>query len=67
MSKQKTSIPHPKRARESAGLRQVDVASKSGLSLQTVIRAEKSGQYPRSIPNRRAYLIALGIDPEDAA
>ena len=56
----------PKAAREAAGLRQVDVASRAQIGLQTVIRAEKSGKYPRSIPLRAAYIKALGLeaDPE---
>lgn len=57
----KPTLPHPRKARDDAGLRQVDVASRSGLSLQTVVRAEKSGKYPRSIPLKLAYLRALSI------
>lgn len=58
----------PKAARQSIpGMRQVDLASKAGVSIQTVIRAEKSGNYPRSLPIRRAYLAALGLAEEQGA
>jgi DNA-binding XRE family transcriptional regulator len=54
-------LPHPKKARERAGLRQVDVACHAGVSIQTVIRCEAGARYPRQEAARRAYLAALGL------
>jgi DNA-binding XRE family transcriptional regulator len=54
-------LPAPRAAREKAGLRQVDVASKAGVSVQTVIRCENGNRYPRQEAARRAYLAALGL------
>ncbi len=56
-----TKLPAPRAAREKAGLRQVDVASKAGVSLQTVIRCEAGNHYPKQEAARRAYLAALGL------
>ena len=63
----RTTLPSPKAARESIpGFRQVDLASRAGVSIQTVIRAEKSGTYPRSVAIRRAYMAALGLQEAGA-
>lgn len=54
-------LPHPKTARERLNLRQVDIASKAGVSVQTVMRCESGGRYPKQEAARRAYLAALGL------
>jgi predicted DNA-binding transcriptional regulator AlpA len=58
--------PTPKAARLAVpGLRPEDLASKAGVSLSTVMRCERDGHWPRSIPMRRAYLAVLGLTEAD--
>ena len=67
MNKIPAKIPSPKAARKAAGLRQVDVASKAGVSMSTVVRAELTGKYPRSIAVKNAYMNALGVGSQAVA
>jgi DNA-binding XRE family transcriptional regulator len=53
--------PHPRKAREACRLRQVDLASRAGCSIQTIVRCEASGKYPKIVALRDAYLRALGL------
>ncbi len=50
----------PKTARELAGISQFDLAIKAQVSLSTVCRAERFGQYPRNALVKSRYLAALG-------
>lgn len=52
----------PKEAREAIpGMRRIDLASKAGVSLMTVYRAEASGEWPAHDATCRAYKAALGL------
>lgn len=49
----------PLLARLALNLRQVDVASRAGICIQTVVRAERSGHWPPHKATRDAYQKAL--------
>lgn len=52
----------PREAREAIpGMRRIDLASRAGISLMTVYRAEASGQWPSHELTCRAYKAALGL------
>lgn len=55
-------LPHPRRAREKAGLSQRGLASLVGTSQVMVCRWEKSGTYPKQKHLRAAYLRQLGLE-----
>lgn len=50
----------PRTAREMVGISQFDLAIKAQVSLSTVCRVEKTGEYPRNALVKRRYLTALG-------
>jgi hypothetical protein len=50
----------PKTAREIAGIAQCVLAFKAQISLSTVFRCEKDGEYPKNALVKRRYLAALG-------
>lgn len=63
-SDMKHKLPHPKKARISAGLKWREFAKKAGVSQGTISKCEKSGEYPHSRRCRRDYLAALGLSEE---
>jgi len=54
-------LPRPKGTRGLAGITQRQLAEAAGISLRTVLRAEKAGVFPRFADVRERYLRALGI------
>lgn len=58
---QTSDLPHPRDARQAAGLSIRELADVSDTSPSTVLRCEASGQYPQRPRCRRRYLAALGL------
>ncbi len=54
-------LPHPRKARENAGLSQRALASLVNTSQVMVCRWEKLGCYPKQTHLRAAYIRALGL------
>ena len=54
-------LPNPRDRRWHYGITQRQLAENAEISLRTVLRAEKTGTYPRFADVRERYLRALGI------
>lgn len=62
MKQKPAKLPHPRKARISAGLKWRALADKAQVSTATISACEKSGKYPRQRAIRAAYLRALGLE-----
>ena len=51
----------PKEAREAKRLTQIQLAGLAKISLGTIVRAERTGQWPKQHRTRKALMRALGV------
>lgn len=60
-------LPHPKQAREKAGLTLRQMVKVSRVGMTTISRCEAAGEYPRNVHVRATYLAALGLTEPQVA